>query len=122
MRDTLNVGVTRSARYAVTPEMSPPHLPRAVLSTPSMISLIEGTCLAAAQEHLDDGETTVGTHVCVSHQAAVAAGEEVEVRCCVSKLEGRRLTFDVQVDGPRGPVSEGTHERAVVSLERLRLS
>jgi fluoroacetyl-CoA thioesterase len=84
-----------------------------------MISLIEQNCLAAAQEHLDDGETTVGTHVCVSHQAAAAEGEEVTVRCRLSRVDRRRLTFDVAVEGPRGLISEGTHERAVISLDRL---
>jgi fluoroacetyl-CoA thioesterase len=119
MKDTLTVGIAREARYSVTREMAPPHLPRIVLSTPSMISLIEGTCLAAAQEHLDDGETTVGTHVCVSHEVAVAEGEEIVVRCRLSTIERRRLTFDVEVDGSRGRVSDGTHQRAVVSLERM---
>src|SRR6202022_253797 len=80
MNDTLKVGLTREARYTVTSDMAPPHLPRIVLSTPSMISLIERTCLTAAQEYLDDGETTVGTHVCVSHLAAVAEGEAIVVR------------------------------------------
>ena len=103
----------------MTTAMSPPHLPRVVLSTPAMIQLIEMTCLAAAQEHLDDGETTVGTHVCVSHQAAVVEGEEFDITCRLTAVNKRRLTFDVSVTGPRGVVSEGTHERAVVSLDRM---
>jgi fluoroacetyl-CoA thioesterase len=119
LKDSLQVGIAREARYTVTRDMSPPHLPNAVLSTPSMISLVEGTCLAAAQEHLDAGETTVGTHVCVSHEAAVAAGEEIVVAVSLTKVDRRRLTFAVHVDGPRGRVSQGTHERAVISLERL---
>jgi hypothetical protein len=38
------------------------------------IGLIEQTCLTTAQEHLEEGETTVGIHVCVSHSASVSAG------------------------------------------------
>jgi len=119
MKPTLAPGVAQTARFTVTREMSPPHLPRIVLSTPHMIQLIEGTCLAAAKDHLDEGETTVGTHVCVSHEAAVGEGEEIEVACRLSKVDRRRLSFDVEVTGPRGRVSHGTHERAVVSLDRL---
>ena len=119
MKDSLVAGIEGTSRHTVTPEMSPPHLPRVVLSTPTMIQLIEMTCLQAAQEHLDQGETTVGTHVCVSHQAAVTEGEEVEVRCRLTEVSKRRLTFAVEVDGPRGLVSEGTHQRAVVSLDRM---
>jgi fluoroacetyl-CoA thioesterase len=117
--DTLTVGISNETRHTVTKDMSPPHLPVIVLSTPAMIGLIEVCCLAAAARHIDDGETTVGTHVCVSHDAAVNEGEEFEIRCRLASIEKRRLNFDVQVDGPRGPVSRGTHQRAVVGLSRL---
>ena len=116
MKGSLAVGITKETRHSVTKEMSAPHLPRVVLSTPNMISLIEGTCLAAASAHLDENETTVGTHVCVSHQAAVTEGQEFVVRCRLTSIERRRLNFDVEVDGPTGPVSRGTHQRAVVNL------
>jgi fluoroacetyl-CoA thioesterase len=121
MQPSLQPGITNETRHTVTAEMSAPHLPRKVLSTPTMIGLIEGTCLLATKEHLDEGETTVGTHVCVSHQAGAAEGEEVVIRCRLTNVNKRRLTFDVEVDGPTGTrISVGTHERAVVSLDRMR--
>ena len=52
MKDTLATGIRGSARHVVTADMSPQHLPRKVLSTPSMIRLIEVACLTTAQEHL----------------------------------------------------------------------
>ena len=112
-------GITGEATHTVTAEMSAAHLPRVVLSTPTMIGLIEQSCLLAAQPHLEEGETTVGTHVCVSHQSAAYEGEEFTVRCTLSKIEKRRLTFDVEVTGSRGTISEGTHQRAVISLDRM---
>ena len=119
MKETLAPGVTRDASYKVTPEMSPAHLPAQVLSTPAMVQLIEGTCLQAAQDHLDAGETTVGTHVCVSHTGPAMAGEEVTVSCRLDQVERRRLTFAVEVKSPRGTISEGTHQRAVVDASRF---
>lgn len=77
MKDSLVPGITGSQPTEVTPEMSPPHLSAKVLSTPSMIQVMERTCLEAVQTHLDATETTVGTHVCVSHIGAAAAGESV---------------------------------------------
>ena len=47
MKDTLVVSVDGASRHTVTTAMSPPHLPRVVLSTPAMIQLIEMTCPAA---------------------------------------------------------------------------
>jgi hypothetical protein len=37
----LQSGVAGTATYTVTADMSPPHLPTKVLSTPSMVQLIE---------------------------------------------------------------------------------
>jgi fluoroacetyl-CoA thioesterase len=107
MRESLQPGITNETRHTVTAAMSAPHLPRVVLATPTMIGL------------LDDGETTVGTHVCVSHQAAALEGEEITIRCRLKDVNRRRLTFDVEVDTPQARISEGTHERAVVTLSRM---
>jgi fluoroacetyl-CoA thioesterase len=119
MNDSLAVGLEHSVSYEVTPDMAPAHLPVPVLSTPSMILLVEQTCLAAAQAYLDEGETTVGTHVCVSHTGAVAVGESVTVHCRLQARDRRRLTFDVEVSGPAGAISTGTHERFVVDASRF---
>jgi predicted thioesterase len=115
MKPSLQPGVSGTATYTVTAEMSPPHLPVKVLSTPSMIQLIEATCLQTAQEHLDDEETTVGTHVCVSHKAAAMEGEQVEVTCELTEVDRRRLEFATRVTAGDRVLSEGTHQRFVVS-------
>lgn len=114
MKDSLQVGLTGSATYTVTDDMSPPHLPTKVLSTPHMVQLIEATCLQAAQEHLDEGETTVGIHVCVSHAAAAASGDDVVVRCEMTDRDRKKLVFTTEVTCGDTVVSEGTHQRFVV--------
>jgi len=119
MKETLTEGLQGRHRFEVTEEMAPPHLPAKVLSTPAMIGLIEGACLETAQPHLDEGETTVGTHVNVSHSGAAFAGEEVEIRVELTEIRKRRLLFSVEVTSPRGAISTGTHERAVVDLSRF---
>jgi fluoroacetyl-CoA thioesterase len=116
MKDSLAVGLTDEVRHTVTKDMSPGHLSRVVLSTPTMIGLMEGLCLSAVQLHLDDGETTVGTHVCVSHESAVEEGEQFVIRFRLASIERRRLNFDVEIDGPERIVSRGTHQRAVVRV------
>jgi len=118
MKDSLVPGLEFEARYVVTKEMAPSHLPTVVLSTPYMIGLIERTCLRGVAPHLDDGEVTVGTHVCVSHRGAAYEGEEVVVRSRLTGVKGRRLTFEVEVQAPRGRISDGTHERAAVDTAR----
>ncbi len=119
MRESLAIGLAAERSYSVTPEMSPAHLPVQVLSTPSMIQLIESACLELAQPHLDPGETTVGIHVNVSHTGKASAGETVEVRVRLAEIDRRRLQFEIAVDSPRGPISTGTHQRAVIDTSRF---
>jgi fluoroacetyl-CoA thioesterase len=114
MHDSLAPGLSGSTRFTVTDEMSPPHLAAKVLSTPDMVRLIEVTCLEAAQAHLDDGETTVGIHVCVSHAASVDSGQEVEVAYQLTERDRKRLVFTTRVTSGDKLVSEGTHQRFVV--------
>lgn len=116
MKDSLIPGLTNEMRHTVTRAMAPGHIAAVVLSTPAMVGLIEQCCLLAVQPHLDDGEATVGTHVCVSHESAVHGGQEFTVRCRLVSVEKRRLGFEVEVDGPERPVSRGTHQRAVIGL------
>ncbi|MGH8975621.1 MAG: thioesterase family protein [Acidimicrobiia bacterium] len=120
MKATLTAGIEHEATFTVTREMSPPHLPVVVLATPIMVGLIEDTCLKSVAAHLDDGETTVGTHVCVSHTGAAREGEDVRVTSRLAKVERRRLTFEVEVHAPAGRISDGTHERAVIDTARFR--
>lgn len=111
----IKVGLSATEAYEVTDDMSPPHLPTKVLSTPDMIKLIEGTCLTAVQPLLGDARTTVGIHVCVSHQAAVASGERIKVTGTITEVDRKRLVFEVSVMHGDVVVSKGTHERFIVS-------
>ena len=110
----LHTGQLFSDSVEVTDEMSPPHLPNKVLSTPDMVRLIEGTCLFGVQNHLDSDQTTVGIHICVSHSGAVASGEEVLVAAELAEIDRKRLVFNVKVTHGETVVSEGTHQRFIV--------
>lgn len=116
MKASLVPGLTNRMTFEVNADRITDHAAAAVLATPAMIGLIEWTCFGATADHVDPGETTVGTHVCVSHEAPVMQGESIDINAELVKVEGRKMTFAVQVTGPRGRVSEGTHQRAVITM------
>jgi predicted thioesterase len=117
--DALRAGLTSEATYLVTPDMRPPHVD-GILSTSRMIGLVEDTCLDLAQPLLDEGQTSVGTRVEVTHVGTAWTGEAVTIRVRLTKVTQRRLlTFEVEVEAPGGTISTGTHQRLV--LERSRL-
>ncbi len=122
MATEIPIGTSHEITVTVTPDMSPSHLGDvAVLSTPSMINLMEQCCLQAMRPFHTDEETTVGTEVCVTHDAALAVGQQATVRAHLREMEGRRYVWEVEALGPDGKrLGGGTHKRAVVSLARLR--
>ena len=116
MKDTLLPGLSARKTFEVTEEHTTGHVARSVLAAPSMIALIEWTCFEATAGHVDEGETTVGIHVCVSHESSVTTGETIDIQADLREVDGRKMLFDVEVTGPRGRVSTGTHRRAVFRL------
>lgn len=119
--NSLELGLTNVRTVTVTPDLSPDHLaPFVVLSTPEMIRLMEETCTAAVQPMIEsDDQTSVGTHVNVSHESAATEGEEVEVSCELIEVDRRRLTFLVQARVGDRIIGRGTHQRHVIDRSRF---
>ena len=117
--DPLEVGLEHAMTFEVKASMVPGHVPAPVLSTPSLVALVETVCRRAALPRLAEGRDTVGTHISVSHEGVARLGEEVVVVARLAAIDRRRLTFEVAVDGPRGAVSRGTHERMVIDTDRF---
>ena len=91
----------------------------AVLGTPRVVALCEEAAVAALQGSLQPGTTSVGTSISINHIAASGVGAVVTARATVSGVDGRKVTFDVElVDG--GTVAAiGTHIRYIVDHERF---
>jgi fluoroacetyl-CoA thioesterase len=55
----------------------------------------------------------------VRHLAATPVGHRVIAEAEVTKVDGRRIEFSVSARDDMEPIGSGTHERAVVDIERL---
>ena len=88
-----------------------------VLSTPSMISLMERAGIQAVQPILPADYTTVGFEVHVKHFAPTPKGKKVTVRAELLDVDGRKLRFKVEAHDEDKKVGEGTHRRAVVQIQ-----
>ena len=96
--------IEHELRLTVAPEMAAPHLgpAGAVLSTPSMIGLMEQCCREALRPRLAPGEAAVGAAVCIAHEAACRVGEEIVVTARREDVQGARHTWEVTVLGADG--------------------
>ena len=89
-----------------------------VLSTPSMIGLMERAGIEAVQAHLPDGHTTVGFEVNVKHFGATPKGKKITASAELLEIDGRKLRFKVEAHDEDKKVGEGTHRRAIVPIRR----
>lgn len=90
-----------------------------VLGSPKVIALCEEASVLAIEGLLPVGQTTVGMRVQFDHLQPTAVGIEVVVEAVLEKTEGRRLTFHVNVNDPRGLVATGRVVRVIVDTERF---
>ena len=90
-----------------------------IYSTPSMVELMETTCYESVLDDLEEGQGTVGISLNIQHVSAVPVGLTVTCRSELVEIEGRKLTFQVEVTDETGIVGTGTHERFIIDNERF---
>lgn len=91
-----------------------------VFGTPFMIALMEKATCTAYESLLDEGETTVGTAINITHDKASGLGELIKATATLKAVDGRKLTFDVvATDSKEDIIGKGTITRFVVNGERF---
>ncbi|MFC2037813.1 thioesterase family protein [Chloroflexota bacterium] len=123
-------GLKGEIRLVVGEEHTAQHLGSGavkVLATPQMVLLMERAGVAAVDHLLPDGYRTVGAHLDIRHLAPTPVGFEVRCTAVLIEIQGKRLTFRVQVHeepfegaGEEGQlVGDGTHQRAIINVQHF---
>ena len=129
MSPELKPGLTFEWTYAVPERATVPNLfhdvafcrdmPQ-VLATGYMVGLLELACAEGIMRQLDwPREQSVGTQVSFSHLAATPPGMILTIKGEVSEVIGKRVRFRVEAWDGLDKISEGTHERAIISAEKF---
>ena len=90
-----------------------------VFATPAMIALMEKASLESVAPFLGEGESTVGTEIHVSHDAATPLGETVTAETELIEVDRRKLIFRVMARAGDEVIGKGTHTRFIVSQEKF---
>lgn len=85
-----------------------------VFATPAMVALMENAAMTAVAAALDEGATTVGAEMNVTHIKPSGIGAEITATAVLTAVEGRKLTFNVGARDAEGMIGEGVHIRYVV--------
>jgi len=116
------IGTTAELRLLVTGEYAVDFLgddSTRVLATPFLIAYLELASRNAARDHLEPGYDTVGTHVDVRHLAATPLGMSVTFYSEITRVNDRRITYNVWAEDEKEKIAEGTHERFVINVGRF---
>lgn len=120
MKDTLKNGLTFTHRYQVPQEKTVPFVFREsdlfqamppVFATAFMVGLMEWACMEALRPHMDEGEISLGTNICVSHSAATPPGMQIEVEVELLEVSGPKTKWSITARDEKDVIGEGTHER-----------
>lgn len=116
-------GLTNEITITVTEEMTAKYMKSgalAVFATPMMISYMEACAFDCAQRELENGMTTVGVAVNITHDAPTPIGRKVTFRCHLDNVDRRKLYFSVEAVSDNGTViGKGKHERFIIDSEKF---
>src|SRR3954454_23006554 len=85
-----------------------------VLGTPRVLALAEAATVAATARQMPGGMTTVGTRAEVDHRAPTPVGRRVTAVAKLTKVDGRKLLFEMEI-------TDGADVVAEVRVERMLL-
>lgn len=89
----------------------------AVLSTPTLIGLIERTARESLQPFLETDERTVGVEIDLRHLAPTPLGANVTISTRVIHTDGREISFQVEARDEHELIARGAHKRAVIRVD-----
>ena len=92
-----------------------------VFGTPFLCALMENAAMTCLQSFLEEGQGRVGTHLDISHDAPTPIGMTVwaEAEITAVSENGKMVDFAVKAWDEKGPISSGTHTRAIIKNEKF---
>lgn len=115
-------GLKGVKEIVVADEHTAPHVGSGkvpVLATPVVVNLLEAAALDAIEHLLPEGMQSLGIQLDLRHFAATPVGMRVRAEAEVVAVDGRSVRFRLSAADEVEAISEGTHERVVVTVARF---
>jgi fluoroacetyl-CoA thioesterase len=91
-----------------------------VAATPYLVGMAEMACSRLVKDLLEPGQVTVGSRVVIDHLGPSKVGAELVIKAALLQRERNRFKFSVTVEDGARTVAKVEHERAAVSLEKMK--
>ena len=73
----------------------------------------------ALAPYYEEGQSSVGTKLDISHDAATPEGMKVWAEAEITEIDRRRIVFKVTAFDEAGQIGTGTHERFLIDTDRF---
>lgn len=116
------IGTKHEVKIVVTDEVTAASMKSgslAVLATPYMVALMEQAAAELCEKFTQDGISTVGTALNISHLAPTPVGSEVKAVAELLSFDGRKAEFKVEAYDETGLIGEGTHQRFTIKIDKF---
>ena len=90
-----------------------------VFATPAMTALMEKSAWTSLAPYLNEGESTVGTKLEITHDSASPLGIKVWAESEVTQVDGKRIVLKVAAYDEKGLIGQGIHERFIIANDRF---
>ncbi len=107
MKPTLEAGMEHTHRYVVPKNKTVPHV------------FEDSELFQQMPPHMEEGEISLGTNICVSHLAPTPAGMKVEVLVKCLEVNGSKTRWSVVARDEKDVIGEGTHERFAINGDKF---
>jgi len=118
----LKLGLRGQSSLVVTEAMTATHMGSGripVFASPMMIALMEAAAVDCIEAHLPAGQTSLGTHLDVSHSAPSPVGARIAATAELIAVDGRTANFKVEARDEHEIIGSGTHTRVIVDAGRF---
>ena len=123
METNLQIGMNNVIEAMSTDQTTALHMKSGslkVLATPAMMCLMEQAAAELVERNLPEDLTSVGISINVSHKAPTPIGMTVKAEAIITKIDGRKIIFDVKASDGVDEIGIGTHERFIVNKEKFQ--
>ena len=123
MNNTLKIGIETIQRIIIDTNRTIAFMGEElrVYSTPSMVLDIERVCKNILDEHLNEGQSSVGARVEIDHLGATLIDMWVDINAKITEIDRRRILFSVEIHDQTGDkVGNCKHTRFVVDLDKQK--
>lgn len=91
-----------------------------VLATPVMIALMEQAAAELVERNVSDDLTSVGTAININHNSPTPIGLKIRAEAMITKIDGRKISFEITAFDEVGEIGRGTHERFIVNKDKFQ--